>query len=145
MAFGLSSARFERIAEGLYRVHFDLGFRDTTFSRGFEKLAFEVIFCLLTTQGSIPDDPEFGTHLRAYVGQLMVNHPEGAAAILGNEAIKAESQVKARQATRELLPDEKLESLTIDEVIVDPETQSAEIRLFIVNSLGQSVGFAIPA
>ena len=144
MSFGFTSGAFERIAEGLYRVRFDTGFASMRASYGLNKLAFEVFYCLFTTQGSIPDDPSFGTLIRRLAGQIMVDAVDGrAASTITGEILKAEGQIRGRQAVANLPAAERLRSLVIDEVELVPADQACNIRLFIINDLGHSVGFEI--
>lgn len=145
MAFGFSSGAFTQVGPGLYTVHFDRGFNTSRFATGLEKLAFEVFFCLLTSQGSVPNDPEFGTKLRELIGQMGLGvDTDTASTFITQEVIKAENQVKSRQAPLGLPLDETLKSIILDEVVIDRSAQSALIRMFIVNELDQTVGFEIP-
>lgn len=145
MTFGFSSGAFEKIADGLYRIRFDQGFAAAHFATGLEKLAFEVIFCLFTAEGSIPSNPAFGTKLRQFVGQLSMGRDDGAlTAVIMGEIVKAENQVKSGQANASLPAAERLKTLVVDLITIDRGTQAANINLIIVNELGQSVGFEIP-
>jgi hypothetical protein len=146
VAFGFSSGAFESVGPGLFIVHFDRGFNTAHFASGLEKLAFEVFFCLLTSQGSIPNDPDFGTLLRQFIGQMGLGADTNEASIfITNEVIKCENQVRGRQAARNLPLDERLKQIVLDEVAIDRSAQSATLRLFIVNELDQTVGFEIPS
>lgn len=145
VAFGFSSGAYEKIAEGLYRIRFDQGFANAHFASGLEKLAFEVIYCLFTTEGSIPSDPTFGTRMREFVGQLNMGADESVVtSLIMAEVVKAENQVKSRQATASLPASEKLKTLVVDMITIERSTQSVSINLIIVNELNQSVGFEIP-
>lgn len=145
MAFGFSAGSFERLSEGLYRIRLDSGFESAHFATGLEKLAFEVLYCLFTTQGSVPDDPEFGTQLRSFVGQLSMGGDEAKiAGVIAAEVYKAESQVKSRQASATLPPSERLKRLVLDSIEIDHAEQQVNFNLIIVNELDQAVGLAVP-
>lgn len=145
MAFGFSSGTFTQVGPGLYLVDFNAGISTAHFANGLEKLAFEVFFCLFTTQGTIPADSTFGTLLRQIIGQMGIGvNTTTAATFITNEIVKAENQILSRQSAAALPLTEQLKRIVIDEVLVDRSTQTATIRMFIVNQLEQTVGFEIP-
>jgi len=146
MSVGFSIGTFERISAGLFRLKFDksaaLSVRRAT---GLEKLASEVLFFLLTTEGSIHDDPTCGTLLGTYIGTLPIGGSEKEiASLLAIEVHKAESRIKFRQAAAALPPSEKLARIVLDEVEVDGEQAEATLRIAIVNQLEQAVGLEVP-
>ena len=145
MAFGFSSGTYEKIADGVYRIRLDRGFSAARFASGLEKLAFEVLYCLFTTQGSIPTDPDFGTLLRAFIGQLSMGQDTSlVSAAVSGEVTKAANQIKSRQLDAKIPPEEKLKSLIIDSIEVLRQEQAVNINIIIVNELDQSVGLEIP-
>lgn len=141
MAFGLSFGTFERLDRGLYRVSLKEGFAAARFATGIEKLAIEVLFFLLTTEGSCRD-PLVGTQLRALVGRLGAGRDEAELATqIAHEVFKAESRLKARQVN--LPPDETLLRLVLAGVDVERDTSTVGMRLIIVNQEDEAVGLVI--
>lgn len=145
MATGFSSGIFELISSGLYRVNLAKGFSTGRSATGLEKLAFEVIYFLMTTKGSIPGDSEVGTRLRGFIGTLNVGrNPDGiVASMITDEVSRAAEIIKARQASAMLTPAEALDEIYVDQVLVDRDTQSAAVRFMIKNKAKQTVGFEI--
>ena len=156
MAIGFSAGTLERLGPGVYRIDLRKGFSTSHYATGLEKLAFEVLYCLFTDEGSIPLDPTFGTKLKRLIGLYNVGRNDTlAATLISTEVLKCESQVKSRQSVANLPAEEKLKSIIIDqiEIVRDDERvesgafaagPSAIVRLVIVNDLDQSVGLEIP-
>lgn len=144
MAVGFASGTFEKIADGVYRVKLARGFASAHPATGMEKLAFEVIYTLFTTEGSLPFDPTKGTQLMAIIGQTNFGADDAdLAATIIAEVIKAEGQVLASQVEAVLPDAEKLKSLLVAEITVDEPQQEVSFRLAVVNALDQLVGLEI--
>lgn len=144
MAVGFASGTFEKIAEGVFRVRLAQGFASAHPATGMEKLAFEVLYTLFSTEGSLPFDPTKGTQLMGLVGQTNYGAEDtDLAATITAEVIKAESQVLASQLAATLPDTERLKSLILAEVTLDRDEQEVSFRIGIVNVLDEFVGLEI--
>lgn len=144
MAIGFSAGSFERISEGLYRIDFSQGFTLSRLATGLEKLAIEVLFFLWTSEGSVYDDPECGTKFQSYIGTLAIGaDTTQVAALLADDVMRAENQIKTRQARVALPPAEQLKRIVLDAVEVDKITGTANLKILIINALDQAVGVEI--
>lgn len=154
MAIGFSAGTLELLGPGLYRINLRKGFSTSHMATGLEKLAFEVLYCLMTLEGSIPYDPTFGTKVKALIGTFNIQRNTTlAATIIATEVVKCESQIRERQSSADIPAAEKLQSVILDsiEVVSDEEVDglsnigpTAIVRVILTNELGQSVGLELP-
>lgn len=146
MPTGFSSGAFTKIADGLYRVSLGKGFATGRASTGLEKLVFEIVYFLMTTRGSIPSDPDIGTSLREFVGTLSIGRDgvDQAAVLIADEISRSAEIIRSRQSQVTITNEETLDTIFVDEVVVDRASQSATVRIVVNNRAGQAAGFEIP-
>lgn len=142
--FGFSAGLFKTLQPGVYQVDLARGFSEARFATDLEKLAFEVCYGLLTTRGSIPFDPDFGSLLPAAVGQFASNAEAELRTFVAGEIAHVEAMIKERQSVADLPAAQRLKLLEAIEVRVLPAEQSVEVLLGMTNDLDESVGFSIP-
>src|ERR1035437_3867377 len=120
MATGFSSGNFQKISSGLYQVNFDLGFSSSHLATGLEKLAFEVLYNLFTTQGSIPGSPDVGCYLQVFVGSLTMGKDETVvvSAITG-EVMKVENSIRVSQLQASIPAEEMLKTIILDSIDIN--------------------------
>lgn len=120
------------------------GFSEARFASDLEKLAFEVCYGVLTTRGSIPFDPDFGSLLPAAIGQFASNAEAEIRTFVASEIAHIEAMIKERQNATALPAAQRLKLLEALEIKVLPDDQAVEVLLSITNDLDETVGFSIP-
>jgi hypothetical protein len=141
--FGFSAGAFKTLEPGTYQIDLARGFAEARFASDMEKLAFEVCYGLMTTRGSIPFDPTFGSLLPVAIGQYASNEVAELQAFVAGEIAHVEAMIKERQASAVLPAAQRLEALDAVEVRVRPAEQQVDVLLTITNGLGESVGFSV--
>jgi hypothetical protein len=142
--FGFAAGVYEKLGLGLYSIDVRRGFADARYGTGADKLVFEVIYCLLTTLGSIPSDEEFGTLLPAMVGRVSVNDVTELQNFVQVEFNRAQAVLMARQRDQQLPDDQRLQRLIADSIEIDKTQSMLTVTAVVTNAAGQSVGMSIP-
>lgn len=147
MAIGLAWGDVSRVGPGLYRIDLRPGIFTVRAVEGLEKLVYEVLYNLFTSLEAIPDDPATGSLLPAYLGRLALD-PRGALAKsrddLAFEVIRVQDLLKARHAQTSLPASERLNSIVVDEVTINPNELSADLRIMILNEEMQAAFVQVP-
>jgi hypothetical protein len=142
--FGFAAGVFKTLRPGIYQVDLARGFSEARFASDLEKLAFEVCYGVLTTRGSIPFDPDFGSLLPAAIGQFASNAEAEIRTFVASEIAHIEAMIKERQNATALPAAQRLKLLEALEIKVLPDDQAVEVLLSITNDLDETVGFSIP-
>lgn len=142
--FGFAAGEYKKLGSGLYSIDVRRGFTDARFGTGADKLVFEVVYCLLTTLGSVPSDQEFGTLLPAAIGRVSINDTAELQNFVQVEFNRAQAIIIARQRDQQLPEDQRLQRLVADSIEADKTQSMLTITAVVTNAAGQSVGMTIP-
>lgn len=147
MSIGIAWGNVERVGPGMYRLDFKSSIYNIRAVTGVEKLVYEVLYVLFTTMGTVINQPNIGCWLTTYLGSLIADtsgNMDQAREAFTLEIIRTQDQIKQRHIGIEIPAEEKLGSIVVDEIVVNPTTYDAEIRIVIVNALGQTAMVSIP-
>ena len=142
--FGFSAGTFTKLGPGLYSIDISQGFTASRFATAADKLIFEVFYYIMTPLGSVPTDPTSGTLLPVAIGRFSINSSTELQEFVLNEFQRAQAGIIARQANRNLPPDQLLQKLTAESINLDASTSQANIITSVMNQANQNIGFSIP-
>jgi len=111
--------------------------------RGIQKLVQIVVIAVLKNGGQDVFAPIEGSGLRALIGQFNYSDEQEVRVELSSRVNKIQREVIQNQAPFPSPPAEKLRSLKVLEIAVDPVTSSAFLRLQVISEAGQTAQVVI--
>ena len=110
--------------------------------KGVQKMVNRFVMCFLTPQGSHRSDPDYGTPLAGAIANT--TDARSLRALAAQSVVTAEQKIREYDMIYGLPDDERLRSVEIQNIVVDPTGLGVVLYLLLRNAAGTTVQVLLP-